>query len=93
MTFLVWWLLICLVVDKTEWDVARFAERVKNSRARFDGDNSTEDARLAKFFVNPNFGDMDEPCTILDRYGRIITWYLPHIFALRHVVCIYTISF
>jgi hypothetical protein len=85
-------LLICCAVDKTEWDVTRFAERVKNSRPRVDGDNSAEDARLAKFFVNPDFGDMDEPCTILDQYGRIIMWYLPHLFAPRWVVCILIIS-
>ena len=74
------------VADKTEWDVTRFAERVKNTRPCIDGDNFAEDARLAKFFVNPNFGDVDEPCTMLDRHGRIMVWYLPHIFVSGRVV-------
>jgi hypothetical protein len=75
---------IC-VADKTDWDVNRFAERVKNSRPGVNGDNLAEDTRLAKFFVNPEFGDMDEPCTILDRYGHIMVWYLPHIFSPHRV--------
>lgn len=81
-------LLITCIADKTEWDITRFADRVKNTRPCTDADNSAEDARLAKFFENPNFGDMDEPCTILDRCGRIMLWYLPHIFAPYRVVCI-----
>jgi len=71
---------------KTEWDVTRFSDRVKNARPRANGDSSVEDTRLAKFFVNPQFGDMDEPSTILDRHGRIMVWYLPHIFAPCRVV-------
>jgi hypothetical protein len=71
---------IC-IAGKTEWDVTRFAEHVKNTRPRTCGEHSAEDVRLAKFFVNPNFGDMDEPSAILDQHGHIMVWYLPHIFA------------
>jgi hypothetical protein len=72
----------------TEWDVTRFADRVKNTRPHADGDGSGEDKRLAKFFTCPEFGDMYEPSTILDRHGRIMVWYLPDIFAPCRVVCI-----
>jgi hypothetical protein len=78
--------LFIFIADQTEWDVTRFADRVKNTRPRTDWDHSAEDERLAKFFVNPNFGDMDEPATILDRHGHIMVWYLPHIFAPYRVV-------
>ena len=74
------------VTGETEWDVTRFSDRVKNARPRANGDSSVEDTRLAKFFVNPQFRDMDKPSTILDRHGRIMVWYLPHIFAPCRVV-------
>jgi hypothetical protein len=86
-----WTMFICLfgvVTGETGWDVTRFVDRVKSARPRTDGDNSSEDTRLAKFFVNPEFGDMVEPSTILDRHGRIMVWYLPNIFSPCQIVCI-----
>jgi len=72
-------------VDQTDWDVTCLADRVKNSR-RLDGDVSIEDASLAKYFKNPELGDFTLPATILDRHGRILVWYLPHIFSSCRVV-------
>ena len=73
--------------DKTDWDVARLADRVKNKCPSADGDTSVEDAILAKYFKNPQIGDIDMPATILDRHGRIMVWYLPHLFCMRRMVC------
>jgi hypothetical protein len=60
---------------------------------RADGDTSTEDANLAKYFKNPQLGDLDEPATILDRHGHIMVWYLPQIFSMYRVVRVLSISF
>jgi hypothetical protein len=75
-------------LDKTEWDVTRLADRVKNTRPNVDGitDTSVEDARLAKYFKNPQFGDLDMPAVILDCHGRIMLWYLPRILSPYRVV-------
>ena len=59
---------------------------MKNAYPSPDGDTATEDARLAKYFENPQLGDFDEPATILDRHGRIMVWYLPFIFSMYRVV-------
>jgi hypothetical protein len=59
---------------------------VKNARPSPDGDTAAEDARLAKYFENPQLGDFDEPATILDRHGCIMVWYLPFIFSMYRVV-------
>jgi hypothetical protein len=71
---------LILVIDKTSWDAARMADRVKNTRPHTDGGVLAEDLRLAKFFRNPLFGHFDEPSTVLDMHGRIMVWYLPFIF-------------
>jgi hypothetical protein len=67
-------------LDKVDWDIVRFADRVKNTRPRPDGEPALEDLNLAKYFTNPELGDLDEPSTIVDKFGRIIVWYLPGIF-------------
>lgn len=72
--------------DKTEWDVTRMADRVKNTRPRPDGDMSIEDAKLARYFDNPMIGEIEEPATVLDRHNRIVLWYLPCLFSLRRIV-------
>jgi hypothetical protein len=68
-----------MLLDKVDWDVMRFADRVKNTRPRPDGKPAVEDLKLDKFFRNPELGDLDEPTTIIDKFGRIIVWYLPGI--------------
>ena len=75
--------------DKADWDVTRLADRVKNMRPHGDGDTSIEDAILEKYFKNPQFGDIDMPATMLDRHGRIMVWYLPRIFSVHRMVCIF----
>ena len=59
---------------------------MKNSR-KVDGDVSIEDASLAKYFNNPELGDLELPAVILDRFGCIMVWYLPSIFSANRVVC------
>jgi len=68
-----------------EWDVSRLSDRVKNRRPRTDADPA-EDSDLAKYFINPELGHLDEPCIVMDVHGHIILWYLPGIYALHRVV-------
>ena len=63
------------------------ADCVKNTRPRADGDNSAEDVRLAKYFNNPEIGELNEPATVLDRHGHIMLWHLPHVTSPRRAVC------
>jgi hypothetical protein len=71
---------------KVKWDVARLADRVKNAHLYADGNTTAEDARLAKYFENPQLGNLNEPATILDCHGHIMVWYLPYIFSMYRVV-------
>lgn len=59
----------------------RLAEHVKNVHPQTDGGTSKEDARLAKRYENPQFGEFKEPATVLDQHGHIILWHLPFIFS------------
>ena len=72
--------------DKTDWDVTRLADRVKNKRPCANGDTSIEDAILAQYFKSPQFGDIDMPATMLDQHGHIMVWYLPRVFAAWRMV-------
>ncbi|KIK74508.1 hypothetical protein PAXRUDRAFT_175549, partial [Paxillus rubicundulus Ve08.2h10] len=38
------------------------------------------------FFNLPKFGRQDEPCTILDRMGKILVWHLPKLLSASQVV-------
>ena len=55
--------------DQTDWDVEWLADRVKNTRPQEgDANASVEDKRLAKYFKNPQFGEFDEPATVIDHH-------------------------
>ena len=63
----------------TDWNVERFAEKVRNSRVNNDGSLSEADMNLHKYFPQAQFGDLSTPTTILDCHGNIQVWYLPGI--------------
>src|SRR5260370_4000182 len=71
---------LTIALDEVEWDVTRLADRVKNTQPQTNAEVAAEDIKLARFFNNPEFGDLDEPATIVDKFGRIIVWYLSGIF-------------
>ncbi|KAG2738073.1 hypothetical protein P692DRAFT_20638160, partial [Suillus brevipes Sb2] len=69
---------------QTDWDVDRFADSAKASR---NLSNSTQQRqKLAKYFAAPSFGHLTEPTTLVDKHGRILTWYLPEILTADRVV-------
>lgn len=75
------------VLDKTSWDVTRFADRVKNTRPRADGAADQLDLLLAKFFHNPEFCLLPPlPAIVTDMHGQIMVWYLPGILSALRVV-------
>ena len=78
---------------EVDWDVTQFADRVKNSRPHQDGQPSVEDTNLLKYFRNPELGDLDDPATIIDRFGRIMVWHLPDIFLRPLIVSSTHLSF
>jgi hypothetical protein len=64
---------------QAEWDVERLSDAVKGYRPKSDEavDASLEDLR--QYFSLSEFGSQTEPCTVVDRHGRIIVWHLPDI--------------
>jgi hypothetical protein len=71
---------------KTEWDVSRFANRVKNSRVDASGKVSAADAKLNEYFKESSFGSLTEPTIILDMHNRIMVWALPGLLHLKRIV-------
>jgi hypothetical protein len=82
-----------LLSVQTNWDVERLADHVKNTRPQSENGSFIEAYRLAKYFENPQFGEFNEPATVLDRHGRIILWYLPLVFSRYRVVMLFTVLF
>ena len=68
-----------ILLDEVDWDATRFADQVKNTRPHPNGEQAVEDLNLEKYFKNPVLGDLDEPATIVDRFARIMVWYLPDV--------------
>lgn len=56
------------------WDSDRFAQAVKNGASK-----STRPSQLEKFYEKARLGVIDKPATIVDKHGKILQWYLPHI--------------
>jgi hypothetical protein len=59
---------------------------VKISKVSKDGKEHILDANLKKFFGKTDFGHLNLPMTILDRFGRVMTWALPRVLHLNRVV-------
>ncbi|KAG1807566.1 hypothetical protein EV424DRAFT_1543856 [Suillus variegatus] len=62
---------------QVDWDVERFADRVKVSHP-FRA-NPEHRKKLAKYVAISSFGCISEPATFVDQYGKILAWYLPQI--------------
>lgn len=72
-------------------DGDRFAEKAKCSPTTVDTAARTE--RLQKYHHLPNLGKLDEPCTVVDRDGRVLLWHLPSVISPARVVTIPFCSF
>lgn len=78
-----------LNVVQTEWDVTRFADRVKNTKVKEKG-VAEADLRLPLSFRQANFGKLVNPTTILDMHGKIMVWALPGVLHENRLVNIST---
>ncbi|KAG1893225.1 uncharacterized protein F5891DRAFT_1196677 [Suillus fuscotomentosus] len=71
-----------------DWDVDRYADKVKLSPPNLDGLPSAETDRLKKFFPEVVLGKISVPTTVIDRHGKFLVVYLPNILTpsrLEHV--------
>ena len=71
---------------QTEWDVTRFSEHAKLTKPTANGEEAEADQKLNVFFKQPNFGELIEPTTILDRHGRVMVWALPGVLHANRLV-------
>ena len=76
---------LTIFIVHTEWDVTRYAEHTKIVKVNLDGD-ILESVKMAKYFTQAQFGNIELPATILDLHGRILAWYLPDILSKKRVV-------
>ena len=65
-----------LHIDNTSWDVLCFADHVKNTVVAKDLSESWSHERLPVYFEEANFGDIEDPATILDQHGHVMVWAL-----------------
>lgn len=72
-------------------DVTRLADRIKNTRAQET--DSLEDLNLLKYFQMPELGLLTEPAVIVDKFGKIVVWYLPDILYSQMTVSFFHFSF
>ena len=73
--------------DETLWDATRFADSVRSTVGRKDGQESEQDSRLSAYFPESDFGEIRDPAIIQDQYGRIMCWILPEVLHPNRLVC------
>jgi hypothetical protein len=64
--------------DHTDWDVERYADKVKNTKVTKDGGVKC-DVNLRNYFPPAICGEVTKPSTVLDCNDRIVLWNLPGI--------------
>lgn len=77
----------CPTTVNIDWDVDRYADKVKLSPPNLDGTPSAEPERLKKFFPETILGRISVPTTVVDRHGKILVVYLPNILTPSRIVC------
>jgi hypothetical protein len=60
-------------------DVERFAEMTKASVQDDWDEASASNERLKKYFEMTSIGYIKDPAILVDKFGRILLWYLPGI--------------
>jgi len=77
--------LIIYNVVQTEWDITRFADKVKNTKVD-EIKESQEDLTLSIYFPQARFGKLTDPATILDLHGKVMVWALPGVLHPKRMV-------
>ena len=76
-----------MTLDQTPLSILRHADRVPaNGPVNCD---PMADILKTRNYTGPvnGMGQVSEPCVVIDRFGKIILWYLPNIVSSRLVVC------
>jgi hypothetical protein len=89
---------ISLIVQ-IDCDIERFADSVKGFKVvdKYLKTADNEILRLSKYFNLPQCeAHIEEPSTVVDKFGRIVTWHLPGIMWQPRIVshfnfCIFSI--
>jgi hypothetical protein len=66
--------------------VSRFADRAKITQVKDSEENLDPEEGLSKYFKQAELGDLWEPATILDQYGRVMVWALPGVLHPKRLV-------
>jgi hypothetical protein len=61
------------------WDVERFVDKLRTMTVTSEEAFENEMTRLAGYFQKQNLGERKDPCTLVDRHGRILLWHMPNI--------------
>jgi hypothetical protein len=77
--------ILMMLPDRTEWDVERYADKVKNTKVTRDG-GAKCNVNLRGYFPPTICGEVTKPSTVLDCFDRIILWNLPGIICSGRVV-------
>lgn len=67
-----------IFIVQINFDVERFSDMSKVS-TDFNWETSSSDESLKKYFADTSIGHLEDPAVMLDKFGRILLWYLPGI--------------
>ena len=73
-------------IGTAPWDIARVADFVKGTIVTATGQPTGNDLTFPNYFPDAGLGYIQDPATIVDRHGRVITWHLPGILSRARVV-------
>jgi hypothetical protein len=77
--------LMVYILVQTEWDITRFADKVKNTKVD-ENKESPADLTLPLHFPQAEFGKLTDPATILDLHGKVMVWALPGVLHPNRIV-------
>ena len=75
------WTMLLVTVP---WDTNTLADQVK----KITKITTKEEQRLREFFPPHFIGALQEPATIIDKFGSILAWYLPDILTQLRIVSV-----
>ena len=75
------------------WNMTYYQEKIPGAtRVSYNGNETPpeilpeEKKRLEDFFDKANIGQVDNPCIVVDIFGRVVVWYMPDIIHPARVV-------
>ena len=88
-----WYLQLNLISNlfpvQVDWDIERYMDKIMTITMgrNYESRIKNELARLKNLFQMPDSSEhIDEPATIVDKFGRILLWHLPDIISELRIV-------